>query len=249
LRCFVNLVPAPDDNTAQPRRGRRGRTPAAGRKAPVSGLQSRAAGLIVEIQEANARRLADAKARAAAIVAEAERINATFLKLAEEQATLLLNAMPPARRGAAAEPTPLGAANPIHLADEKRAEPIHLVDEKPADELHETRVVPPGDLSRFAGSIDGGVDLIAGPFARFSQLASFSRSVRELPGVISLDTRQFLKGAVYLRLRYEDPIPLSVRLAELSEFRPTIIEASPTRVELRVNPADPDVLEAVGHAA
>jgi hypothetical protein len=166
---------------------------------------ARAAALIAATQEANARRLAEARAAAAAIVAEAERVNAAFLTLAEEQAALLV------------------APAPEPVAEVKAPARIH-------PEL--------GDDAR--ASIDGGVDLIAGPFARFSELAAFTRAVRGLQGITSLDTREFLKGTVHLRLRYEDPIQLSVRLTELTEFRPSIIQATPGRIELRVTLADPE---------
>jgi hypothetical protein len=177
---------------------------------------ARAGALIAATQEANARRLAEARAQAAAIVAEAERVNAAFLRLAEEQAALLMAAAPEA----VAEVKPPARIHP-ELGDDARA------------------------------SIDGGVDLIAGPFARFSELAAFTRAVRGLQGITSLDTREFLKGTVHLRLRYEDPIQLSVRLTELTEFRPSIIQAAPSRVELRVTLADPDAPteEPLEHAA
>ena len=91
-----------------------------------------------------------------------------------------------------------------------------------------------------AAAVDGGIQLIAGPFGRFSQLATFTQQLRGLPGVNSLDTRQFLKGTVHLRLRYDDPIPLAVRLAELSEGAPTVVSATAGRIELRVSYPDAD---------
>ena len=123
--------------------------------------------------------------------------------------------------GATPLPTRAGAGSPDQLA---RAEPA-------------------------TASIDGGVDLVAGPFARFSQLASFTRSVRALSGVLSVDTRQFFKGSVHLRLRYDDPIPLAVRLAELTEFAPSIVAAANGRVELRVNLAPTETADAAEEAA
>jgi hypothetical protein len=182
---------------------------------------ARAAALIAATQEANARRLAEAQARAAAILAEAERANAAFLTLAEEQATLLLGS--------------LTVENTAQPAGSEAAPQSSGGEERPLVRIHPEL----GDEPPSLASIDGGVDLIAGPFARFSELAAFTRAVRGLQGITSLDTREFLKGTVHLRLRYEDPIQLSVRLTELSEFRPFITQVTPSRVELRVNLADP----------
>ena len=202
------MLPAPDHNE----------TPAA-----------RAAALIAATQEANARRLAQARAQAAAMLAEAEQANSAFLKLAEEQAAALLAASAAqaadAHTRATARPAEPSVATADSLAGKKQ----------PLARIHPEL----GDDAR--ATIDGGVDLIAGPFVRFSELAAFTRAVRGLQGITSLDTREFLKGTVHLRLRYDDPIRLSVRLTELSEFRPSIIQATPRRVELRVNLVDPDV--------
>jgi vacuolar-type H+-ATPase subunit H len=237
------------------------------RKTPVTPLQARASAIVAATQEANARRLAAARARAAAIIADAEQTNAEFLKLAEEQAAQLLASLPPTRRQQArsgAEPVANAASRKPGTIEAPRAEDaspeappaarepeVNLVvaPEPPAAArepeakvvLAPEAVAAPAPVARIhpeLGAIDGGVDLIVGPFARFSQLAAFTRGVRGLAGVISLDTREFLKGTVHLRLRYDDAIPLSVRLSELSEFRPVVLEASSGRVELRVNLVD-----------
>jgi hypothetical protein len=166
-------------------------------------------------------------ARAAALIAATQAANARRLAEARAQAAALV-----------AEAERVNAAF-LQLAEEQASlllapAPEPVVQPKPPARIHPEL----GDDAR--ASIDGGVDLIAGPFARFSELAAFTRAVRGLPGITSLDTREFLKGTVHLRLRYEDPIQLSVRVTELVEFRPSIIQATPSRVELRVTLADPD---------
>ena len=186
---------------------------------PLPPEDDRATELLEAVREANARRMAEAQARAAAIVAEAEAINARFLALAEEQVDMLLRF-----------PFPLGGPVDERATGAREAAEHGRATGAPKGAEHE-------EVAAVA-SIDGGVDLVAGPFTRFSQLASFTRRVRDLPGVSTLDARQFLKGTVHLRLRYADPIPLSVRLAQLDEFAPTVLTDAPHRVELRVHIAE-----------
>jgi hypothetical protein len=104
---------------------------------------------------------------------------------------------------------------------------------------------PPPAAPRLAESatsviqaVSGGVELLAGPFDRFQQLAAFVRALRALPGVQDATTRQFVRGTVHLRVRYADAIELSTRLAGMAEFAPEIVASSPTRIELRVRPPD-----------
>jgi hypothetical protein len=170
-------------------------------------------------------------ARAAALIGATQEANARRLAEAQAQAAAIL-----------AEAERTNAAF-LKLAEEHAALLLAAAPEPVAEVKPLARIHPElGDDPR--ASIDGGVDLIAGPFARFSELAAFTRAVRTLQGITSLDTREFLKGTVHLRLRYEDPIQLSVRLTELTEFRPSIIQASASRIELRVNLADVQTEEA-----
>jgi hypothetical protein len=83
------------------------------------------------------------------------------------------------------------------------------------------------------------VEVVAGPFGRFSQLASFTQALSGVAGVSSVTTRQLYKGQVRLRLRYDGVVPLATRIAELHQFQPEILSAGPTRLELRVTVDSP----------
>ncbi|MBI3980284.1 MAG: hypothetical protein HY331_19080 [Chloroflexi bacterium] len=98
----------------------------------------------------------------------------------------------------------------------------------------------PGDLPALigeaepTGAIVGGIELVVGPFSRFSQLGDFLRALRALPGVESVMTRQFHRGILRLRVRYDNPIALATRLLDLSAFAPRIVSAGAARIELHV---------------
>lgn len=83
-------------------------------------------------------------------------------------------------------------------------------------------------------AVAGGVELIAGPFARFQQLAAFVKALRALPGVHDVTTRQFVRGMVHLRVRHAHSMALADRLLELSEFDPSIVSSAQDRIELSV---------------
>lgn len=94
----------------------------------------------------------------------------------------------------------------------------------------------------------GAVELVVGPFRRFSQLALFTQALGALPGMQSVATRQFIKGTVHFHVAYMDPLPLVNRLVQMPEFQCEVIGSSPTRVELLVGVEDPteDILSAGG---
>jgi hypothetical protein len=99
----------------------------------------------------------------------------------------------------------------------------------PPPAADEPAVVTPGEPLPL-----GSTELVAGPFARFSQLAAFTQALNALPGVQSVATRQFYRGKVHFRVRYDGPIPLTVAIADLSAFHPQIVSDNPGRVEVRV---------------
>ncbi|HUZ78476.1 MAG TPA: hypothetical protein VMV93_12935, partial [Chloroflexota bacterium] len=91
---------------------------------------------------------------------------------------------------------------------------------------------PPADI---AGA--SSIDLIAGPFLRLADLASFETALRLLPGVQDVVMVQFVKSMVQLRVAYEDPLPFSARLAELSSFQVTVRDQANGRLEATVRPS------------
>ena len=98
--------------------------------------------------------------------------------------------------------------------------------------------VRPAANDELLQTVSGGIELVVGPFTRLQQLAAFTRALREMPGVEDVSARQFAKGSVHIRVHYADAIPLSNRLAQLREFSPSVVSASKTRIELKVEPPD-----------
>jgi len=95
--------------------------------------------------------------------------------------------------------------------------------------------LPPVETVPAAPQVHGtAIELTAGPFARFSQLAEFMQALSALPGIEKVDTRQFYQGTVQLRVRYNSPIPLATRLGELQQFRPAISVTSSGQIEVRL---------------
>lgn len=90
----------------------------------------------------------------------------------------------------------------------------------------------------------GSVEIVVGPFHQLSQLARFSRALRTLRGVGSVETRQFFNGRVHLRLRYDDPVPLATRIHDLSDFSLDVVNETPRRIEMRVRSKEPLELSA-----
>lgn len=90
----------------------------------------------------------------------------------------------------------------------------------------------------FLSTVSGGVELVVGPFSRLQHLAAFTRALQEMPGVADVSARQFERGLVHIRVRYADAVPLTNRLAQLREFSPTVVSATKTRIELKVEPPD-----------
>jgi hypothetical protein len=93
----------------------------------------------------------------------------------------------------------------------------------------------------------GSVELSAGPFRRFSQLAAFTQALNSLPGVQSVATRQFYRGRVHFRIRYDGPVPFATAIGDLSAFHPAIVVDTPNRVEVRVA-MDPPADESTSQA-
>jgi len=87
-------------------------------------------------------------------------------------------------------------------------------------------------------AVAGGIDIVAGPFARFQQLAAFVKALRAVAGVQDVTTRQFVRGMVHLRVRHSYDVALADRLLELAEFRPSIVSNTQDRIELKVDLAE-----------
>jgi hypothetical protein len=83
--------------------------------------------------------------------------------------------------------------------------------------------------------VAAGIEVVAGPFARFQQLATFVKALRALPGVQDVTTRQFVRGMVHLRVRHPHTTALADRLLELAEFSPEIVSSTQDRIELKVD--------------
>jgi len=87
-------------------------------------------------------------------------------------------------------------------------------------------------------AVSGGIDLIVGPFTRFQDLGAFVKALRALTGVEDVTMREFVRSVVRLRVRYAHTVALATRLQQLREFSPTILSATQTRVEVKVEPLD-----------
>jgi hypothetical protein len=99
---------------------------------------------------------------------------------------------------------------------------------------------PPPHIEResIIKAVAGGTEVVAGPFARFQQLAVFVKALRALPGVQDVATRQFVRGMVHLRVRHAHGTALADRLLELTDFAPSIVSSTQDRIELRVDIAE-----------
>lgn len=97
---------------------------------------------------------------------------------------------------------------------------------------------PVVDRESVIKAVAGGIEVVAGPFARFQQLAAFVKALRALSGVQDVTTRQFVRGMVHLRVRHSQTISLADRLLELAEFQPTIVSSTQDRIELKVDIAE-----------
>lgn len=87
-------------------------------------------------------------------------------------------------------------------------------------------------------SVSAGIEIVAGPFDRFQHLAAFVKSLRGLRGVQDVTTRQFLRGMVHLRVRHSPGVDLPDALLTLTQFSPSIVSSTSSRIELRVEPSD-----------
>jgi hypothetical protein len=109
-----------------------------------------------------------------------------------------------------------------------------------ARETPPAAVVPPaplatsGEAQSLIQQVAGGTEVIAGPFARFQDLAAFAKAVREIPGVHNVTTRQFVRGTVHLRVRHSPAIDLTDSLLALTEFSPQVVSHAPGKIEIAV---------------
>lgn len=161
------------------------------------------------------------RARAAALLEETRAANARRLAEAQARANAIL-----------AEAEATNAAF-LRMAEELAERLLNTVVEPAPLPLPPDAWREPAKPA-LAQTVGGGLELVVGPFTRFTDLARFTRSLRELPGIQAVDTRHFFKGTVSLRVRYEDAIPLATRLVELESFEPHIASATPSRIEVRL---------------
>jgi hypothetical protein len=133
---------------------------------------------------------------------------------------------------------PQAAANAVAARVKTVPPPPAFFPPRAADlELPSPEVVPARD-DELLQTVSGGIELVVGPFTRLQELAAFTRALREMQGVEDVSPRQFAKGLVHIRVHYTDTIPLSNRLAQLREFSPSVLSATRTRIELKVEPPD-----------
>lgn len=150
--------------------------------------------------------------------------------------------LPPAP--AAARFTQMTAPPPEAVPAEAPA-PTATAPAAPEPEAPVMRGAPTIDRDSIIRAVAGGTEMVAGPFARFQQLAAFVKALRALPGVQDVTTRQFVRGMVHLRVRHSHAIALAGLLGGLTEFSPSIVSSTHDRIELTVEPPD-DVPPARG---
>jgi hypothetical protein len=81
----------------------------------------------------------------------------------------------------------------------------------------------------------GSVEVVVGPFSRFSQLRAFTQALHGLPGIKSVATRQFYRGMAHFWVRYDSPIPLATRLGELSQFKPKVASSGSGQIDVQLD--------------
>ncbi|MDE3111893.1 MAG: hypothetical protein KGN00_06120 [Chloroflexota bacterium] len=111
---------------------------------------------------------------------------------------------------------------------------------EPAPAVTPTSTAPPEapHAESVIQAVSDGMEIVAGPFARFQELAAFSKALRELSGVQSVTIRQFVRGFVHLRVRHSSSLDLAAALLTLTDFSPSIVSSTASRIELRVASSD-----------
>lgn len=87
-------------------------------------------------------------------------------------------------------------------------------------------------------AVSGGTEVVAGPFTRFQDLAAFAKALRDIPGVQSVTTRQFVRGTVHVRVRHSQGVDLADALLALTDFRPSILSSAAGKIEIAVELPD-----------
>ncbi len=152
---------------------------------------------------------------------------------------LLVLPPPPPARAAATPPPPASAAMRTPPPPESRPmTPPPLAAPPPSSAAPTPPTVETHEDESVIQAVSGGTEVIAGPFARFQELAAFSKALRELPGVQTVTIRQFVRGLVDLRVRHSSTMDLAAGLLTLTDFSPSIASRTPSRIELRVGPPD-----------
>jgi len=188
--------------------------------------------MIAPYSAADAQRVLDGAERSAAAQrATAEELAREVLEIAavhEEVERIIAQATADRKAQSTLEDT-VGAPAASLMVTQVFAQDLH---QRPSDE--------PGSPTADAigGIVVGGIEVVAGPFTRFAHLADFSRDLRALPGIVSVETSQFYRGTVHLRVRYDNPVPLATSVLSLACFAPQVISATPQRIELMLHIAD-----------
>ncbi|MBM4411330.1 MAG: hypothetical protein FJ037_08440 [Chloroflexi bacterium] len=88
-------------------------------------------------------------------------------------------------------------------------------------------------VERFAG-VAATVQVTAGPFQSFTQIAEFQKSVLRLHGVAGASIRNARRGVLVLEVDYDGIVPLHIRLHDLRDVRWTPVQVSEDAVEIAV---------------
>jgi len=200
-----------------------------------------AAATVQQAEDENAHRLKDTQRRAEALVRVVQ-AQLRAVGLGEPLDLPLLDSPSPPEWPAAlpsSRPAPGTGPDPRASSAVPRPEPYPPVPPSVPPASPWTSLSNEPAVESVAESLPpGSVELIAGPFGRFSQLAAFTQALNSLPGVQSVATRQFYRGRVHFRIRYDGPVPFATAIGDLSGFNPVIVVDTPSRVEVRVA-ADP----------
>lgn len=85
-----------------------------------------------------------------------------------------------------------------------------------------------------AAPMPGSYELLAGRFARYSELGPFVEAVHALPGALSVSVKLFKRGMVLLHVNYESPIPFATRLRDMHQFKPEVRRMCDNEYEMLV---------------
>ena len=106
----------------------------------------------------------------------------------------------------------------------------------------ETGLVQAEDRPGGAAALREHLTLVVYPFRSFVALNEFQDAVRELRGVTGVKVRRFYRGTLHLGIDYEDVIPFTQRLREISEtFDWSLVSESSQEIEIQLAERAEDV--------